>query len=116
MSLFENIYPTEYNVPGHVKNFQDDVYGIGALCKAIREMINGETDMVIFKTGNHDGFKWVENSGFILTMETMNGVRVFMEGNSSVVASHYGDDATDPARVVGVLVANFGSGLFRQKV
>ena len=70
MSLFENIYPTEHDVPETVKNFQDDVYGIGALCKAVKEMIDGETDTVIFKTGKHDGREWSEVGGFILTMET----------------------------------------------
>ena len=115
MSLFTNIYPTKYDVPDNVKNFQDDVTGVGAIVEAVREMIAGDVDEAVFLIGKHDGFKWVEKGGFRIEMDTIHGKRCFREGNSSVVASH-NPHALDDAYVVGCLVSRFGHNVFRQKI
>lgn len=114
-SLFSNMMPTEHDVPTNLSYFQDDVQGIGALVKAVREMIAGKVDKAYFKTGKHDGCGWIETGGFVLTIETIEGKKCFREGNSSVVASH-NPHAFDDAYIVGTLIANFGHNVFRQKI
>lgn len=115
MSLFENIYPTKHNVPDNVKNFQDDVYGVGAIVTAVREMIKGEATEAVFLTGKHDGMNWVETGGFRLEIESFDGNKAFRVENSSVVHSQH-PHAMDDAYIVGFLIARFGQNIFRQKI
>lgn len=114
-SLFENIFPTEHNVPENVANFQDDVYGVGAIVKAVRDMISGKVNKAIFKQGKHDGVNWVEVGGFMITLEKIDGKMCFRHNNASIVPS-YNPHSLDDAYVVGCIIANFGHNVFRQKL
>lgn len=115
MSLFTNMMPTEFDVPANVARFQDDVQGIGAIVKAVKDMIDGKVDKALFKIGKHNGSEWIEMGSFMIEMGVINGKRCFREGNGSLIAS-WNPNALDPAYVVGTIVANYGHNVFRQKV
>lgn len=111
------IKKTENDVPESVAAFQDDVHGVGAICRAVRECISGTCKAAVFITAKHNGMEWEETGGFSFGVGYVDGKPCFRwnhgdDGSSSIVATWY-DDCMDPARIVGTIVENHGGNVFR---
>lgn len=111
---YDDVQRSIFDVPEAINSFQDDVFGVGALCRCVREMLEGKTKTAVFITAKHDGSKWIRTGGFIFSYGTFDGIPCFRWGinDSSVVATWY-PDCCEPARVVGTIIGNYGPNIFR---
>ena len=115
---FNKVAQTENEgIPDNLQPFQDDVCGIGAICKAVSDMINGKIKTAGFITAKHNGHNWEETGCFFFSFNpNFEGRPCFRWGlnESSIIPTWYGDNC-DIARVVGTIAANYGSNVFRMK-
>lgn len=115
---FEELQETSFpGIQGRIRFFQDDVSGLGAICRAVQDMLDGKVKTAQFITAKCDNaLGWLKTGSFTFTFDDVEGKLCFRWGigESSIVATWY-PDCCDKARVVGTIVANYGCNVFRAR-
>lgn len=104
------------SLEGHLKYFQDDVFGVGAICRAARDVCGGFRKSSRFITATLDPKGvWMETGWFSISRGDVDGTpRIEWQDGSSVIGSYY-PDACDPIRVAATIAACYGERVFRAK-
>ncbi|HQA80432.1 MAG TPA: hypothetical protein PLV96_06510 [Methanoregulaceae archaeon] len=115
---FEELQETSFpGIQGRIRFFQDDVSGLGAICRVVQDMLDGKVKTATFITAKFgEAGGWFKTGTFTFTYGTFEGKPCFQWGigESSIVATWY-PDCCDKARVVGTIVANYGCNVFRAR-
>ena len=112
---------TSPSIPDDLRAFQDDVYGVGGIVRAVSDLAGGWVKEARFVRASVDDHgNWRRVGAFAIGRGAVNGVPCFLwigGGSSSIVPSYRGPcQCQDQARVVGMIVAAQGAQVFRAKM